>query len=196
MNVIVGLTMLILGGISAGSSYVPLKGVKGWAWESLWAVQGLGGVGKTALVAVVIANLREQLTGGVAVVNARELTDSTKVLEELVKFFGCGTVRPKGPNSSVATYAVDSLRTLDAAVLPFFEEHPLVIKDRDFRLFAGIVRAMRRKEHLDRQGFERLVRLAYSMNEHGKQRARRLDEIIVGSSETARQAPLGVVPDR
>ena len=33
--------MLILGGISAGSSYVPLKGVKGWAWESLWAVQGL-----------------------------------------------------------------------------------------------------------------------------------------------------------
>ena len=117
------------------------------------------------------------------------------VLEELVKFFGCGTVRPKGPNSSVATYAVDSLRTLDAAVLPFFEEHPLVIKDRDFRLFAGIVRAMIRKEHLDPEGFERLVRLAYSMNEQGKQRARRLDEIIVGSSETARQAPLGVVPE-
>src|ERR1700750_192670 len=41
MNVLIGLTMLILGGISAGSSYVPLKGVKGWAWESLWAVQGV-----------------------------------------------------------------------------------------------------------------------------------------------------------
>jgi len=41
MNVIIGLSMLILGGISAGSSYVPLKGIKGWAWESLWAVQGL-----------------------------------------------------------------------------------------------------------------------------------------------------------
>jgi len=41
MNVIIGLSMLILGGISAGSSYVPLKGVKGWAWESLWAVQGV-----------------------------------------------------------------------------------------------------------------------------------------------------------
>ena len=41
MNVLVGLTMLILGGLSAGSSYVPLKGVKSWAWESLWAVQGL-----------------------------------------------------------------------------------------------------------------------------------------------------------
>ena len=41
MNVILGLSMLILGGISAGSSYVPLKGIKGWAWESLWAVQGV-----------------------------------------------------------------------------------------------------------------------------------------------------------
>jgi L-rhamnose-H+ transport protein len=41
MNVMIGLSMLILGGISAGSSYVPLRGVKGWAWESLWAVQGL-----------------------------------------------------------------------------------------------------------------------------------------------------------
>ena len=41
MNVLIGLSMLILGGVSAGSSYVPLKGVRGWAWESLWAVQGL-----------------------------------------------------------------------------------------------------------------------------------------------------------
>jgi L-rhamnose-H+ transport protein len=41
MNVFIGLGMLVLGGISAGSSYVPLKGIRGWAWESLWAVQGM-----------------------------------------------------------------------------------------------------------------------------------------------------------
>jgi len=41
MNIAIGLSMLILGGISAGSSYVPLKGIRGWAWESLWAVQGV-----------------------------------------------------------------------------------------------------------------------------------------------------------
>jgi hypothetical protein len=118
------------------------------------------------------------------------------VLEELINVFGCGRVRLKGPNSSVATYAVDSLRSLEAAVLPFFERHPLVIKDRDFRTFAGIVRAMIRKEHFDPEGFNRLVRLAYSMNEDGKQRSRPMDEVIVGSSETARQAPHGVVPER
>jgi L-rhamnose-H+ transport protein len=41
MNVIIGLGLLIMGGLSAGSSYVPMKGVKGWGWESLWAVQGV-----------------------------------------------------------------------------------------------------------------------------------------------------------
>src|ERR1700733_3259246 len=41
MNVIIGLGLLVMGGLSAGSSYVPMKGVKGWAWESLWAVQGI-----------------------------------------------------------------------------------------------------------------------------------------------------------
>ena len=41
MNVLIGLTMLIFGGVSAGSCYVPLKKVHGWAWESLWTVQGL-----------------------------------------------------------------------------------------------------------------------------------------------------------
>ena len=38
-------------------------------------------------------------------------------------------------------------------------------------------------------GFERLVRLAYAMNLAGKQRSRRIDEILTESSETARQAP-------
>ena len=111
------------------------------------------------------------------------------VLEELVAFFGLGRLRSKGPESSVWTYAVDSLRDQEAAVLPFFENYPLRIKRADFERFALIVRAMRRKEHLDPDGFERLVRIAYSMNANGKQRLRTIDEVLAGSSETARQAP-------
>ncbi len=110
------------------------------------------------------------------------------VLEELLSFFACGRVRPKGPKNSVSVYAVDSLQALEGSIIPFFEQHPLVVKQRDFRLFAEIVRSMRRKEHLRRAGFERLLRLAYAMNADGKQRARTLEEILGGSSETARQA--------
>src|SRR4051794_33732202 len=60
------------------------------------------------------------------------------VLEELTSFFGCGRLRPKGPRSSVLTYAVDGLQRLDDTIVPFFERHPLVVKDADFRLFASI----------------------------------------------------------
>ncbi|MCA1837735.1 MAG: LAGLIDADG family homing endonuclease [Actinobacteria bacterium] len=111
------------------------------------------------------------------------------VLEELVVFFGCGRVRSKGPNSSVLTFAVDTLADQVARVVPFFERYPLVIKRADFALYAAITRSVQAKEHLEPAGFERVVRLAYAMNAQGKQRKRTLEEVLMGSSETARQAP-------
>jgi LAGLIDADG DNA endonuclease family protein len=116
------------------------------------------------------------------------------VLEGLISVFGCGRLRPKGPGSSVWTYAVDSLAHLEAHVLPFFERYPLVVKADDYRRFAAIVRSMRRREHLTGEGFERLLRLAYEMNLAGKQGSRTIDEILTGSSETARQAPMQQTP--
>ena len=111
------------------------------------------------------------------------------VLDALRSFFGCGYVRSKGPRSDVLTYSVSSLRELEEIVLPFFEEYRLLVKDHDFRAFATVVRAMRRKEHLTAEGFERIVRIAYGMNAAGKQRSRTIGEVLGGSSETARQVP-------
>ena len=116
-------------------------------------------------------------------------SDRRDVLEAMVPFFGCGRIRPKGPKSSVLTFAVDSLRNLEVAILPFFEKYPLVVKRKDFEAFAAIVRSMRLKEHLTSEGFERLVRLAYGMNANGKQRSRSIEQVLAGSSETVREAP-------
>ena len=115
-------------------------------------------------------------------------SDHRDVLELLRSYFGCGYVRPKGPNRDVLSYSVSALRELEGIVVPFFEAHRLLVKDRDFRLFSDIVRAMRRKEHLTDQGFERIVRMAYRMNANGKQRSRTLGEVLEGSSETVREA--------
>jgi hypothetical protein len=115
-------------------------------------------------------------------------SDHRDVLESLRSHFGCGYVRPKGPKSAVLTYSVSSLRALQEIVVPFFETHRLLVKDRDFRLFSDIVRAMRRKEHLTVDGFEKIVRMAYRMNANGKQRSRTLGEVLKGSSETVREA--------
>ena len=115
--------------------------------------------------------------------------DSGHVLHALRAHFGCGYIRPKGPNSDVLTYSVTKLRDLEETILPFFEENDLLVKTRDFRKFAEVVKALKRKEHLSADGFERIVRLAYAMNGNGRQRSRTLGEILEGSSETVRQAP-------
>jgi hypothetical protein len=115
--------------------------------------------------------------------------DQRDLLESFVSFFGCGRIRAKGPKSSVVTFVVESLKDLERTVLPFFERHPLVVKREDFQAFAEIVKSMRSKEHLTELGFERLLRISYGMNANGKQRARNIEEILAGSSETVRGAP-------
>ena len=82
--------------------------------------------------------------------------DNRLVLEQLAKFFGTGQVRGKGPNSNVLVYCVFGVGRLYASVVPFFERYPLRVKERDFALFAAIVRGLRAKEHLCPEGFERL----------------------------------------
>jgi hypothetical protein len=114
--------------------------------------------------------------------------DHRVVLETLVSTFGCGRIRMKGPRSKVLTYTVWSLRDLGAVIVPFFEDHRLLVKADDFRSFAQIVRSMERKEHLTSLGFEQCVRLAYGMNANGKQRANKIETVLAGSSETAREA--------
>lgn len=40
MNTIIGLLIIAVGSMGQSSSYVPIKKVKTWAWESFWLVQG------------------------------------------------------------------------------------------------------------------------------------------------------------
>jgi L-rhamnose-H+ transport protein len=41
MNTLTGLLIIALGSMGQSSSYVPIKKVKTWAWESFWLVQGI-----------------------------------------------------------------------------------------------------------------------------------------------------------
>jgi hypothetical protein len=110
------------------------------------------------------------------------------VLDALVEFFGCGSVRSKGPQSTVDVFNVWRRCDLEERVLPVFERYVLQVKAGDYRRFGIIVRSLNRKRHLDRRNFERLVQLAYGMNANGKQRSRPIGDIVDGSSETVRRA--------
>jgi hypothetical protein len=115
--------------------------------------------------------------------------DDRAILEALSAHFGVGKVRDKGPRSSVLVYSVYGIKSCADAIVPYFERHQLLVKHEDFERFAAVVRLLQAKEHLTPDGFERVVRIAYAMNAHGKQRARTLDEVLKGSSETVREAP-------
>jgi L-rhamnose-H+ transport protein len=41
MNTLIGLIIIAIGSLGQSSSYVPIKKVKSWAWESFWLVQGI-----------------------------------------------------------------------------------------------------------------------------------------------------------
>ena len=119
--------------------------------------------------------------------------DAVEVLHRLREFFGCGSITSKGPKSSVMTYSVHSKTELESVIIPFFEDHPLLIKQGDFRKFSEVVRLMRRKAHRTSKGLRRIIELAFSMNQRGKQRKYRLEEVLAEPSETVRQAPLFAV---
>ena len=41
MNILIGLIIIAIGSFCQSSSYVPIKKVKEWSWESFWLVQGI-----------------------------------------------------------------------------------------------------------------------------------------------------------
>jgi len=41
MNTLIGLIIIAIGSLGQSSSYVPIKKVKQWSWESFWLVQGI-----------------------------------------------------------------------------------------------------------------------------------------------------------
>jgi hypothetical protein len=115
--------------------------------------------------------------------------DHRHILESLRDFFDCGQVRSKGATSSVDVYTVHSTIQLEQRIIPFFRRYRLRVKGDDFESFAQIVNTVRVRGHHDRDVFEEVVRRAYSMNARGRQRKRPIEEILMGSSETAREAP-------
>ena len=41
MEILIGLLIIAVGSFGQSSSYVPIKKVREWSWESFWLVQGI-----------------------------------------------------------------------------------------------------------------------------------------------------------
>lgn len=81
------------------------------------------------------------------------------ILEELRRFFKCGYVKPKYDKAGTHVYLVKDVRSLATKIVPFFREHPPIVKYAQFQRFAEAVEIQRSKLHLTVEGRERIAQL-------------------------------------
>ena len=110
---------------------------------------------------------------------------SLSALKICQKYFKCGRIfvnkRSDNHKENLYRYCVRSIFELEERVIPFFEENRLkTCKEKDFDIFAKIVKMMSKKVHLDEKRFIEIAKLIETMNTKKKSR-------FLESSETKRQ---------
>ena len=108
--------------------------------------------------------------------------ESRSVLELIQDSLGCGYLKPnhaKNARDTTWVFVVKAAEDLKANVIPFFQEFSLrTQKKHDFEKFTEIVIGLANREHITKEGFERLLRLAFSMNSNGVYRKLKVENII------------------
>jgi LAGLIDADG endonuclease len=94
---------------------------------------------------------------------------SRDVLEEMVRFFGCGRVyrnrRHDNHREDLLRYEVYRFADLRDVVVPFFSTNPLRTSKRDnFEKFAQIIDLMTLRRHLTVPGIIKIAEIAETMN--------------------------------
>jgi hypothetical protein len=96
--------------------------------------------------------------------------DRAEVLKLFERNFQCGTIRPDRSDKTLK-YEVRSIAQLAASVIPHFTRYPLLSsKQEDFKMFAAIVQLMQSGDHLQEEGFAKIVQLAERLNKSGKKK--------------------------
>ncbi len=105
--------------------------------------------------------------------NRREL------LEQFRDFFQTGTIHPKPGNPDVLVFAITSRRSISEKVVPFLKRYmEYSARKADIERYIQAIGMFERGLHRTPEGLVSIVRLAYSMNHDGKQRQRRLEEVL------------------
>ncbi len=108
--------------------------------------------------------------------------DRAQVLELIRQTLGCGYIKPNSKRDR-ALLVVRDRKALTERVVPFFERNPLLsAKQADFEKFAEVVRSMALDHHRTAAGFDRLLRIALSMNGGGRYRKVRWIELVAAQN--------------
>ena len=112
---------------------------------------------------------------------------SLSALELFEEYFECGKIfvnkRYDNHSEHLYRYCVRSTKDLQEKVIPFFGKHRLrTAKQKDFEIFAKIVKMIANKQHLTESGLRVIAREIERMNRKKKSQ-------FLESSDTKRRAP-------
>lgn len=96
-----------------------------------------------------------------------ELHEKDSVLLERIKtFFGVGTILHRVRNGQPSViYSVQSITDIKSVILPHFKTYPMLTqKQGDLELFSQIIDLMVNKEHLNLNGFYKILTIKASIN--------------------------------
>ena len=86
-----------------------------------------------------------------------------KLLKLIQAFFGIGSII-KNRRNSVSFY-VYSLDQISNVIIPHFDKYPLITqKQADYLLFREVIMMMVKKEHLTREGLDKIIAIRASIN--------------------------------
>jgi hypothetical protein len=101
------------------------------------------------------------------------------LLEMAREEFGSGSIFPKPGNEDVLVLKIAGRQVLTDVVVPFLERYmPFSARVADYETFGTVVYLINVGWHRTPDGLADLVELAYSMNENGKHRRVRKEEIL------------------
>ncbi len=106
-----------------------------------------------------------------------------ETLEVIQKYFKCGYLKQnhaKRKSDDTYVFVVRNREDLINKIIPFFGKYQLLSeKQGTFNLFKTIVGLMNNNEHLTKNGIKQIVDLSYKMNQNGKYRKTKKQDLLV-----------------
>ena len=97
-------------------------------------------------------------------------SDRAELLVQIQDSWECGSIRPDRSDNTLK-FEVRKIEDLVEKVLPHFQKFPLLSSKRfDVEKFDQVCRMVSAKQHLELEGFKKIVQVAMSMNSSGKRR--------------------------
>ena len=105
------------------------------------------------------------------------------ILEEFRKRLGCGYLKPnhaKNPKDRSWVLVIKNRKDLERKIIPFFKKYPLHSqKQQEFLIFTKVIKLIKKRKHLQKEGFHKIVELVFSLPRLPKKRYSK--EILLSS---------------